>query len=457
MCAVERGLDDGGDGRLMDAVIHSRCARVLELMRASIGDAAWKLWFVRARFVELKRGTLQLGVPNVTTREWITTSFGSQLERLVAAEFGATMKIEVLVHAAAVSASAETQADKEQARRSRAPRPGRGFEEFAPTAGSAAALKALRHFMEGRQPMLNPLLVCGSTSSGKTHLADAAQSTMSRALRVLALNGEKVVRDFGWAQRSRHINDFRGGFLRADCVILDDVQALVGKVATQRELSLQLKELLMRRGKLLAFSQVPLAQLSALDPVLASLLCSGMTVGLGTPSRAEMAAILRARFAYGPARIPSEAVDLIAARTDVSLRDLELLVKKTYAFAGLSGAPVTEAFLDQHLSEIQGPSDPRERRVRCIFAVVCEHFAVPLESILSRKKTRTLSPPRGAAAFLLKEMAGLTLKQIGERLGQRSHTAVHQMVQREAVHFRSSPVLARLSREVDRRLFQPKA
>ncbi len=439
----------------MDAVIHNRCARVLERMRESVGDAAWRLWFQRARFVEMKRGTLQLAVPNSTTRDWISTNFCSQIERLVAAEFGAVVKIEVLVHAAAAGISLDATA-VEAERRTRAPRQGRNFEDFAPTAGAAAAVKALRHFIEGRQPVLNPLLLCGPASSGKTHLADAAAAAMNTQGRVLSLQAANVVRDFAWAQRSRHQNDFRARFLRADCIILDDVQELVGKLATQRELALQFKELLARRGKVLAFSRLPLSGLHALEGVFASVLSSGMAVGIAPASRLEMAAILRSRLAFGPSRIPGEVVDLLAARTDVSLRELELLVKKVYGFAGLSGEPVTAAFLDKHLADIQGPTDPRERRIACILAVVSEHFGVQHEAIFSRKKTRSLTAPRGAAAFLLKEMAGLTLKQIGVRLGNRSHTAIHQMVQREAAVYSSTPVLGRLSREVDRRLFQRK-
>jgi chromosomal replication initiator protein len=87
---------------------------------------------------------------------------------------------------------------------------------------------------------------------------------------------------------------------------------------------------------------------------------------------------------------------------------------------------------------------------------VAERCGVRIEDLVARKKTRTLTVPRALLAWLLREKAGLTLKDIGDRLGGRSHTAVHQLIVRTARESQRDPELLQIVREVDRRLVRPR-
>jgi|GEM_PF-7049321 chromosomal replication initiator protein len=436
----------------MESVIQSCLARVFERLRSTTGPQAWALWFSRTRFVELKRGRLTLATPNILISDWIRDHWLAEIERIATDELGSRVGVDLLVQPdlQALKARSET------AVRATRPDKRRTFDEFMPTGGSRHVLMALEHFAEKPSAMFNPLMVMGPEGSGRTHLAEALAHKMHRSAAVLCTDGRAFVRDFGFAQRTRTLATFRERFLRCDVLILDDLQDLHGKLATQRELSQVLKELLARGGRFVAFLRGGHAERGQLDPMCASLCASGMVVELAPPTPTEQSTILKLRLQRGPARVPADVVELVVHRARTSLPAAELLVHKVWGFAALTGAPVTEAFLDQHWAEVRGPENAGERLVHCITAVVAERCGVRIEDLVARKKTRTLTFPRALLAWLLREKAGLTLKDIGARLGGRSHTAVHQMIVRTARESQRDPELLQIVREVDRRLVRPR-
>lgn len=436
----------------MESVIQSCLARVFERLRSTTGPQAWTLWFSRARFLELRRGRLQLAVPNIMVSEWIRDHYAADIERIAGEELGSKVAIDMVVQPDLAVVKARSDAATRPSRSDRR----RSFEEFMPTVGSARALLSLQHFADRPTALFNPILVTGPEGAGRTHLAEALESRLQRATALVRTNGAALVRDFGFAQRTRNLASFRERFLRADVLIIDDVQDLHGKLATQRELAGILKELLARGGRFAAFLRGGHEERAQLDPLCASLLAAGMVVDLCPPTVEEQATILKLRFQRGPARVPAEVVELVVRRARTTLPAAELLVHKVWGFAALSGEPVTSAFLDRHFDEIRGPENAGERLVRCIMAVVAERTGVRMEDLVARRKTRTLTAPRALLAWLLREKAGLTLKDIGERLGGRSHTAVHQLIVRTARDAGKDPALMQVVREIDRRLVRPR-
>jgi chromosomal replication initiator protein len=142
----------------------------------------------------------------------------------------------------------------------------------------------------------------------------------------------------------------------------------------------------------------------------------------------------------------------VVERGGGSIKRLDRLARKVYAFAGLTGEPVTEAFLDKHLAEIAGPIDPAARRRDIIFETIGDHFGVDRDALLSKRKTQALAVPRAIAVILLREHGGYTFKDIGALLGERSHTSVYLMFKKYGPEIAQNPTLASLAQEIGRRL-----
>ena len=295
-------------------------------------------------------------------------------------------------------------------------------------------------------------MVVGSEGTGKTHLASAVTRLYPKGTTFYRLSGDDFARRFAWNLKTRKIAQLREQITEADVVILDDGQDVAGKPATQRELSSLVQTLVARGHQFIAFLDQPVQSIPDLDPGLRSVLLSGMLVEMTPPGTDDTVAILERVLLSARRRIPKSVIRMVVERVGGSVKRVDRLIRKIYAYSGLTGEPVSADFLDRHLDEIAGPADPAKRRLETILSVVEDHFAVEREELLSKRKTKSLSIPRGVVVFLLREQGGLTFKEIGRSLGDRSHTSVYLMYRKYEEQIRTDPELSALVREAGRRL-----
>jgi chromosomal replication initiator protein len=84
----------------------------------------------------------------------------------------------------------------------------------------------------------NPLFVYGSTGTGKTHLLEAIYSEVRKtdsAAQVMYLTSEGFTNYFTTALREKSIPSFRHKFRNVDVLLIDNIEFLDNKRATQEE------------------------------------------------------------------------------------------------------------------------------------------------------------------------------------------------------------------------------
>lgn len=59
-----------------------------------------------------------------------------------------------------------------------------------------------------------------------------------------------------------------------------------------------------------------------------------------------------------------------------------------------------------------------------VLDVVAGHFDVSIEDIRSQRRTRQVLPARHVSAYLAQRVSGLSMQQIGNRLGGRDQTNI---------------------------------
>lgn len=436
----------------VDTVVKETWLRIKERLRGEIGERFFEMWFERSRVLALKRGVLAIGVPNLFIREWVEEHYGAVLEQISSDEIGAPVKIAVKVDPSLFREMREETEKIEEVVDSPGSVEGKDIDAFIETPGSAMAVKALRHVTQGAKPPMNPLVICGPEGCGKSHLASAAARLFPERTTIYRVTGEEFARRFAWNLKTRKIDRFRAQVGEADALILDDAEDLAGKTVTQREVATLIQDLGARRSQVIAFLDRHPRDVADLDEGLRSVLLSGMLIEIEPPDEDATVGIVESLLTSARRRIPTQVVRAVARRCGGSVKRVDRLVRKVYAFAGLTGEPVNEAFLDRHLDEIAGPSDPDERRMETILGMVEDHFDVERADLLSKRKTKALSAPRGVVVWLLREHVGQTFKEIGRRLGDRSHTSVYLMYKKWAELIPANPELASLVKEAGRRI-----
>jgi chromosomal replication initiator protein len=410
-----------------------------------VGEAAFEAW-IRALDGRLEGETLVLRCPDRFTRDWVRSRFGRVIEECAPE----VRSIEYCVDPGAAEAPprplrvepaaelAEPACAQEQL-----------FERFVVGPGSALALEAARAVARGEAGRCNPLFLVGGTGSGKTHLCRAIFGQVGSA--ALYRSSEEFTSEVTEALRAGQMPRIRQRYRRqANMLILEDVQFLAGKRATQAELFHTLDHL-VAHGRTVVFSadRGP-SELDELDPKLRSRMASGLVARIAPPESDTRRAILRERAARGGVRVPDECLELLAARELSSVRDLLGGLNQVVARASLLRAPITPELVAQALDAVEMPG--RARSLEEIVLETARAYGLEPEALRSRSRKQVVVRPRQIAMYLARRYTPASLADIGRAFG-RDHTSVmyaidvveRRIVERPQLRYELEALAARVS------------
>lgn len=423
-----------------------------EIVRAAveqrIGGAAFEAWF-RTLDGELEGETLVLRCPDRFTRDWLRSRFGRTIEECAPAARAIEYRVDPGASAAAPrtarsevthspSESLESHSTQEQL-----------FERFVAGPGSALALEAARAVARGDAGRCNPLFLVGGTGSGKTHLCRAIHDQIGSA--ALYRSSEEFTTEVTEALRAGQMPRIRQRYRRqANVLILEDVQFLAGKRATQVELFHTLDHLIAH-GRTVVFSadRSP-SELDELDPKLTSRMASGLVARIAPPEAVTRRSILRERASRGGVRVPDECLELLAERELLSVRDLIAGLNQVVARASLLRAPITPELVAQALDAVEMPG--RARSLDEIVGETARAYGLTPESLRSRSRKQIVVRPRQIAMYLARRYTQASLADIGRAFG-RDHTSVmyaidvveRRIVERPQLRYELEALAARVS------------
>jgi chromosomal replication initiator protein len=244
---------------------------------------------------------------------------------------------------------------------------------------------------------------------------------------VLYRSAEEFTVEVTGAMRTGRMEEVRRRYRReANVLILEDVEFLEGKRATQAELFHTL-DYLIRSDRALVFSSSrPPAELGGLESGLRSRLGSGLVALLSPPETETRRRILRERAAAGGIGIPDDCLELLATRPVESVRDLLAGLNQVVARASLLQRPVSSELVREALSAVSVPG--RRRSLEEIVALVASNYGTTPEALRARSRRRAVLRPRQLAMYLCRTCTDASLKEIGVAF-DRDHTSVMHAVE----------------------------
>ena len=299
------------------------------------------------------------------------------------------------------------------------------FDSFVSGDGNALGLASAR--MVARQPgKLTPLLLYGPTGVGKTHLLEGIWCEARRSQRRLStvfLSAEQFTSYFLEALRGSGLPSFRRKYRGVDLLIIDDLQFLAGKRATQVEL-LHTVDTLMREGRQLVFAaDRPPNALADLGPELTTRLQSGMVCQIEPADYATRLGIIRQMSERLGVKVPEDVQQYIANGLANHARELSGALCRLQATSEALGTPVTLAMAKQSLAEMIRQCS-RVVRLGDIERAVCDVFGLDPSGLQSGRKAKQISYPRMLAMWLARKHTRAALSEIGQYFGRRSHSTV---------------------------------
>jgi chromosomal replication initiator protein len=407
-------------------------------LRRSAGQRLFDQWLKPVVLVDGSTSeSVRLGLPSAFMTQWVKNHYS---ERLLL-EFRAVLP-DVL------SVTIETMAEEPQrvlrAEPEAAPAPlphGERpafdprftFERFVVDSTNRVAFNAAKAVAQPGLPQFSPLYLHSGTGQGKTHLMHALGQAFLDAnpqATAIYVTAERFMFEFVQALRNKDTHAFKTRLRSVDLLMIDDLQFIGGKDATQEEFFHTVNEF-MASGKrlVIAADRAPQA-LEGFEPRLAGRLGSGLVADI-KPAELELRrAIVARKLEDMPAvDMPDEVIDLLAARITSNVRELEGALNRLLAYANLSNETITIDFAVATLGEVLRNA---QRRITIdeIQRAVSSHFEVKQIDLISERRAVAIARPRQIAMYLAKRLTTRSLPEIGRKFGNRDHSTVIHAVKR---------------------------
>ncbi|HKZ55082.1 MAG TPA: chromosomal replication initiator protein DnaA [Anaerolineales bacterium] len=409
----------------MDA--HRLWDAALGQLQIEIPRSAFDTWVYGAELLTYEDGTFIVGVQNAYARDWLQDRLHPTIRRVLSGISGRTVDVRFVV-------SHDEPALEEPTIALEIPQPASSnlvcnlnprysFDSFVVGPSNRLAHAAAQAVAESPARAYNPLFLYGGVGLGKTHLLHAMGNACSaRGFQVLYVSSEEFTNDLIHAIRMHTTDTFRERYRRISVLLVDDVQFIAGKEATQEEFFHTFNTLHGQDKQLVISSDRPPKAFVTLEERLRSRFEWGLTVDIQPPDLETRLAILGSKAERSGHTVEPEHLEMIARRVQSNIRELEGALTRVLAFSDLSGVPLTKAVVESALVDFfprAGALSPDQ-----IIAAVARQFGVDEDRLLSKERSARVSLPRQVAMYLIRQEAGLSLPQIGDTLGGRDHTTV---------------------------------
>jgi chromosomal replication initiator protein len=402
----------------------------------------------------VENGEARLGATTRFVRDWVRSHHADLIRTIWASENREIAAVDIAVQAATTVARSEDLARAEPPRPAmqllRAQEPAGATAPDAPEEFGAAldarftfdtwvvgksnefATAAARRVAEDTKASINPLFLYGGVGLGKTHLMTAIAWHIRKRhpqRRVMYLSAEKFMFQFIRAMRSKDTMSFKEQFRSVDVLMIDDVQFIAGKDATQEEFFHTFNALVDQNKQIVLSADKSPSDLEGVEERVKSRLGWGLVADIHPTTYELRLGILQAKAERAGVAVPLKVLEFLAHKITQNIRELEGALNRITAHATLIGRPITIDSSQEVLHDLIRAND-RRVTIEEIQKRVAEHFAIRLADMHSPRRARAVARPRQVAMYLSKQLTSRSLPEIGRKFGGRDHTTVMHAVRK---------------------------
>lgn len=304
------------------------------------------------------------------------------------------------------------------------------FETFVQGKSNEYALAAAKTVAENPGGKYNPLFIYSGVGLGKTHLLHAIGNYLrkkSPKTKVVYANCETMINELISVIRGGNNEDsnrFREKYRACDVLIIDDIQFLSGKEATQEAFFHIFNDLYQSNKQIIITSDRAPKDLPTLEDRLRTRFSWGLSVDIQPPNMETRVAILKMKAAHENFELSDEVAEFIAENATTNIREMEGLLNKIIFFSSLANRVIDTKELAY--DALQDFIDEKKETLDAedIVSTVCRYFNITTADIFSKKKTKNIVEPRMIAIYLITDLLSMPLISIGQLFGGRDHTTV---------------------------------
>ena len=398
-----------------------------------ITSAVFSLWLAPLQPAAFDGEKVTLTIDNEFKYGIVTKKFTELLEQAFFNALAFPVHVEILLvekekeEETPVSATASTSAD-ELVINNRA----NSFENFVVGKSNNYAYAAAKKVAENPGKTYNPLFIYGKSGLGKTHLLKAIENYMKSRnpdASIIYVTSENFTNDIIEHVRfSNNPAEMREKYRRADALLVDDIQFIAGKNSIEEEFFHTFNALTENGKQIVLSSDNPPNEIPKLTERLKNRFEWGLMADIQPPDFEMRMAIIKNKADALSFSIPDAVVEFIAEQVSHNVRQLEGAVKKLQAICVLLDTTPTIEITKDAIKELMNTTQPvsvvREKILEQVSAVM----GVSVNNITSDKRDKNIKDARQMAMYIIREMTGMSLEEIGKCFNGKTHSTVKHSI-----------------------------
>ena len=286
---------------------------------------------------------------------------------------------------------------------------------------------------------INPFYIFGDVGLGKTHLMTAIGHYIlenNPDTNIVYTTAQQFVEDFIKAkiknQKDSSLSDeFDDYYRSADLLLVDDIQYLADRQASQDEFFKLFEYLFENNKQIIVTSDRPASELNIMSR-LKSRFSWGMQTDIKKPNQLLREAILRGKLKFlisDTDEVPANVITYIAENFDENVRDLEGALRRFISYCvsfnidfNYDNAVLA---LDAIISTNKNSNNNGTKlHIEKIKEIIANYFSINVKELAGPSRKQEYVYARQLTVYILKTKYNQTLTAIGTALGGRDHATI---------------------------------
>lgn len=410
----------------------------LSKIEGVLSPQTYKSWIEPIKFIDSSGSSFILEVPNEFHKNEVKTRYISLIREVVAGLTNDSLDVELNVTDAPDKTfkdpfpedpphSAASQKEKPKASGFSTSLNARyTFNTFVCGTSNEFAYAASQAVAETPACRYNPLFIYGGTGLGKTHLMVAIGNQIlseNPDANICYYTSETFMNEMINCIRHKKMEEFRSKFRKTDLLLIDDIQFMAGREATEVEFFHTFNALYESHKQIVITSDKFPKDIPGLEERLRSRFEWGLIADIQPPDVETKVAILKKKAELNKIDLPDDVALLIGSSNASNIREIEGMLIRIGAYASLTKNKINLAMAKDILKDIIVDKN-REISIESIQKQVADHFKLKVADLKSEKRYKNFVIPRQIAIYLSRELTKASFPEIGEKFGGKDHSTV---------------------------------
>ncbi len=418
---------------------------ILDVLSLKLTPTAMKTWFDDCTPVGLDENCLVLHSPSEFKGNIISTRYGSIIKEALSDLFSQDFDLQVL--------SGDEIQDYELRKKAENMLPemvGYTFDNFIVGNSNKFAHAAAISVAKNPGASYNPLFIYGNSGLGKTHLLLAIGHYIQEndpGKKIAYIKGDDFTVQMVKAIKDGTGEEFKNKYRHVDLFLVDDIQFIAGKRATQDEFFHTFNNIYEAGHQIVITSDRPPMEMSVLDDRLRTRFEGGLMADIQPPDLETRMAITRNKAAQLGLILSNEAVEYIAGKITSNIRQLEGVINRLTAYKEILNDVITTESVDRAIKDVirTGTYIPTPE---IIIRETARYYSLTGDEIRGQNRSKQITKARQVSMYLMRSLTNLTLQDIGAEYQDRNHATVLASIRKVEDMVKTDPIMAGTIRDI---------